>query len=49
MQERDIAARPSRWLGALHTTQFDLQKTFDTLGIAERLKLVEPARSMRFE
>jgi L-ascorbate metabolism protein UlaG (beta-lactamase superfamily) len=30
-------------------TQFDLQKTFDTLGIAERLKLVEPARPMRFQ
>ena len=30
-------------------TQFDLAKTFTTLGISERLKLVEPGRSMVFE
>ncbi|MFL6550933.1 MAG: MBL fold metallo-hydrolase [Povalibacter sp.] len=30
-------------------TQYDLAQTFTTLGIAERIKLVEPGRVMRFE
>lgn len=30
-------------------TQYDLEKTFNALGIGERLKLVEPGRTMRFE
>lgn len=30
-------------------TQHDLARTFATLGIAERLKLVEPGKSLRFE
>ena len=30
-------------------TQYDLEKTFNALGIGERLQLVEPGRTMRFE
>jgi L-ascorbate metabolism protein UlaG (beta-lactamase superfamily) len=30
-------------------TQYDLAKTFTTLGIGERIKLVEPGRMLRFE